>query len=132
MPSRLISELQPDFRAVMEQIVIAWEAHDLDVLITCTTRTKDEQAALYAIGRTKPGRIVTYKQPGTSMHELGLAIDFVPLVQGKPMWKFAAHDPHDPWLLAAQVAMNVHADVRWGGLWARFKDRPHLEWGGKG
>lgn len=127
MPSRLISELRPDFAAIMEHVVEAWKREGLDILITCTTRTIAEQAELYAQGRTKPGRIVTWKKPGTSMHELGLAVDFVPLVQGKAMWKYDPGDPHDPWLLAAQVAKNASPRIAWGGDWARFKDRPHLE-----
>jgi peptidoglycan L-alanyl-D-glutamate endopeptidase CwlK len=46
----------------------------------------DEQAALYAQGRTTPGRIVTNAKPGQSAHNYGLAIDIVPLVNGKPDW----------------------------------------------
>lgn len=127
MPSRLISELQPEFAALMGRVIYAWQAEHLDVLITCTTRTADEQAELYAMGRTKPGRIVTYKKPGTSKHELGLAVDFVPLVYGKPVWKFTPNDPCDPWLLAAQVATRVSDRIEWGGSWARFRDMPHLQ-----
>lgn len=128
MPSRLIADLAPVFRPIAERIVDGWQIEGLDILVTCTLRTADEQAALYAQGRTKPGRIVTYRQPGTSMHERGLALDFVPLVQGKAMWKHDPMDPHDPWKLAAQVAMAVHPNVQWGGQWRRLRDLPHLEW----
>lgn len=106
---------------------MAWRGENLNVLITCTRRSVEEQEALYAIGRTKPGRIVTWKKPGTSMHERGLALDFVPLVLGKPMWKRDPKDPHDPWLIAAQVAKAVDPRVHWGGDWKRFIDAPHLE-----
>lgn len=127
MPSRLIADMASVCRPLFERVVDAWEIEGLSVLITCTYRSPAEQAELYAQGRTKPGRIVTYAKPGTSKHELGLALDFVPLVQGKPMWKCDPKDPHDPWLLAAQVAKAVDRRIAWGGEWARFKDRPHLE-----
>lgn len=58
----------------------------IDILITCTLRSMEEQAALYAQGRTTPGRIVTNAQPGQSAHNYGLALDVVPVVNGKPDW----------------------------------------------
>ena len=42
---------------------------------THTLRTFAEQDALYAIGRTRPGRIVTDAEAGESYHNYGLAID---------------------------------------------------------
>ena len=47
--------------------------------IYCGLRTFEEQLALYAIGRTKPGRIVTKAKPGESYHNHGLAFDWVPV-----------------------------------------------------
>jgi peptidoglycan L-alanyl-D-glutamate endopeptidase CwlK len=43
-------------------------------------RTNEEQDRLYAIGRTTPGRIVTYKKGGDSHHNEfpSPALDFVP------------------------------------------------------
>jgi len=38
-------------------------------------RSYQQQAALYAQGRTKPGKIVTNARPGSSWHNYGLAID---------------------------------------------------------
>mgnify|MGYP002477972077 CR=1 FL=1 len=45
-----------------------------------TLRTDAEQDALYAIGRTKPGKVVTNARGGESLHNYGLAIDIVLLV----------------------------------------------------
>jgi peptidoglycan L-alanyl-D-glutamate endopeptidase CwlK len=58
----------------------------MDILITCTLRTQAEQTALYAQGRTVPGHIVTNAQAGKSAHNWGLALDFVPMINGKPEW----------------------------------------------
>lgn len=128
MPSRLIADMASVCRPLFERVVDAWEVEGLHVLITATYRSPAEQAELYAQGRTKPGRIVTYARPGESKHESGLALDFVPLVAGKAMWKYDPNDPHDPWKLAAQVAMAVHPQIEWGGNWRRLRDLPHLEW----
>ena len=48
-------------------------------LIYCGRRTMEEQAELYAKGRTKAGKIVTKAKPGQSYHNYGLAFDWVPL-----------------------------------------------------
>lgn len=45
-----------------------------------TLRTIDEQDAIYAKGRTKPGPIVTYARGGQSYHNYGLAVDIVLLI----------------------------------------------------
>ena len=49
----------------------------------------EEQAALYKIGRSVKGKIVTNARPGESYHNYGLAFDWVPL---KPA-------PKDPTML---------------------------------
>lgn len=48
-------------------------------LIYTGLRSMEEQAALYAIGRSKPGKIVTKARPGESYHNYGLAFDWVPM-----------------------------------------------------
>jgi peptidoglycan L-alanyl-D-glutamate endopeptidase CwlK len=47
---------------------------------THTLRTFAEQNAIYAQGRTKPGKIVTFAKGGQSYHNYGLAIDIVLIV----------------------------------------------------
>lgn len=48
-----------------------------------TLRTISEQNELYAQGRTKPGKVVTFAKGGQSMHNYGLAIDIVLIIDGK-------------------------------------------------
>ena len=52
-------------------------------------RTCQEQAKLYAQGRTAPGEIVTEAKPGQTPHEFGLAVDVVLIVDGKEVWDYA-------------------------------------------
>ena len=88
-------------------------------------RSYAEQDALYAQGRTKPGKIVTKARGGYSNHNFGLACDFG-VFRGK-----AYLDSSDA-AMAAKVhkACSVHAaecGLEWGGTWTGFKDLPHYE-----
>jgi peptidoglycan L-alanyl-D-glutamate endopeptidase CwlK len=84
--SRLLTDLRPECRRLVDPFLDDCAAAGCDVLVTCTLRTITEQQALYAQGRTAPGKIVTNAKPGSSAHNYGLAIDIVPIVNGKPDW----------------------------------------------
>lgn len=86
MASRSLDDLRPEFRARVDLWLIDCKLHEIDILVYCTLRSLKEQADLYAIGRTRPGRTVTNARPGSSAHNFGLALDFVPLIGGKPQW----------------------------------------------
>lgn len=99
MPSRDINDLSAQFRPAAAMWLEDCRRAGLDILVTCTLRSHEEQAELYKIGRTKKGadvtasrpmgRRVTNAKPGQSAHQYGLALDFVPMVGGKPMWNDA-------------------------------------------
>ena len=55
----------------------------VEVRIVQGLRTIDEQNALYAQGRTKPGKKVTNAKGGQSYHNYGLAVDIYPVINGK-------------------------------------------------
>ena len=84
--SRSLDDLRPEFRALVDPWLADCKAAGLDVLVTCTLRSLSEQAALYMQGRSAPGHIVTNAKPGQSAHNYGLALDIVPIVNGKPDW----------------------------------------------
>ena len=88
--SRSLDDLRPEVRPQVDAFLAECKAQGLDLIVTCTSRTDAEQAALYAQGRTAPGPRVTNAKPGTSAHNYGLAIDIVPVVNGKPDWN--GHD----------------------------------------
>lgn len=97
------------------------------MMVTDGVRSLKAQRALYAQGRTKPGKIVTHAD-GVSVksnHQpkadgFGHAVDCCFLVDGKPSWA-EAH----PWRLYGEMAKAL--DLSWGGDWKRFPDRPHVE-----
>lgn len=93
----------------------------LDIFIVSSLRTFKEQRALYALGRTKPGKIVTNAEAGESYHNFGLAFDFAVLKSGALIW-----DPgHREW--KRFVALAKKQGFEWGGDWDNFKDYPHLQ-----
>lgn len=96
------------------------------VLITQGLRTFAEQDGLYAQGRSKPGKIVTWARGGQSYHNYGLAFDFVPLdALGKADWDTR----HAAWQRAAELGESV--GLEWGGRWsARKRDLPHFQYTG--
>jgi len=99
----------------------------IPVVIIEGTRTFAEQAAIYAKGRTAPGPKVSWAPPGSSMHNYGVAIDFVVFEgltpkggQGKPLWGSPMMEQ------AGRLAMSM--GLRWGGVWSGGKqDKPHIE-----
>ena len=129
--SRKLSDLRPDVRAKCEAMLAACDAEGIDLLVTCTFRSHAEQAALYAQGRTAPGRIVTNAKPGQSKHNhlegdtpASLAFDVVPLKDGKPVWGTAGLDGQ-VWQRVGAIGKAQGLD--WAGDWRTFKEYPHFE-----
>jgi peptidoglycan LD-endopeptidase CwlK len=126
MPSRKIDDLHPLVAARAKRFLIDCTANGLDVLITCTTRTNQEQDALYDQGRTLPGKIVTNVSGGNSFHNWGLAFDVVPMRNGKPVWGTSAKEDKALWQAVGKI--GVDAGLEWGGNWISFKDYPHFQY----
>jgi peptidoglycan L-alanyl-D-glutamate endopeptidase CwlK len=120
MSSRNISDLHPLFQPKASEFLAATTKAGLDVLIYCTTRSMEEQAALYASGRTKPGKVVTRAQPGQSAHNYGLAFDGAPLIHGRIAW-----DDHEHWQIYGRIAADV--GLEWAGTWPSFREFPHVQ-----
>jgi peptidoglycan L-alanyl-D-glutamate endopeptidase CwlK len=93
------------------------------LLVTQGLRTYAEQDALYAQGRSAPGKIVTYARGGESYHNFGLAFDVVVLdALGKADWDSG----HPAWATAAEIGQSV--GLEWGGSWKKLKDLPHYQY----
>lgn len=94
-----------------------------------TLRTFNEQAELYAQGRTKPGKVVTNAKPGQSLHNYGLAFDIVLIIDGKTAsWdtiKDFDGDKEADWMEVVKICKSY--GWKWGGDFKSFKDYPHFE-----
>lgn len=103
----------------------------LKIRVVQGLRTIEEQNALYAQGRTKPGPIVTKAKGGSSFHNYGLAIDICWLVEA-PGGKWV-YDATKSWNFGPNYKKVVQifkdAGYVWGGDWKSIKDTPHFEKG---
>ena len=112
--------LHPVVRAAVERLEAECARQELRIIITDCTRTMAEQQALYAKGRTAPGRIVTNVQYPNSAHNWGVAVDFCQNVRGQ---EYA-----EPAFFKSVGTIAKQLGFTWGGDWKGFRDMPHLEW----
>lgn len=124
--SRKIDDLLPVVQVRVRRFLELCRENDIDILITSTYRDNESQNALYAQGRTLPGKKVTNAKAGESWHNHRCAIDVVPLRNGKPVW-----DGKDPvWRDVGRLGKE--AGLEWAGEWKKFKEFPHFQYtGGK-
>lgn len=97
------------------------------VRFTSTFRSFHDQAEIYAQGRTKPGSIVSNAGPGLSVHNYGLAVDIVLMVNGKMVWDAKSDfdgDGKSDWLEIVTIFKQYGWE--WGGDW-KFLDLPHFQ-----
>jgi peptidoglycan LD-endopeptidase CwlK len=124
MASRRLEDLHPDMQSKAKRFVELCARENIDVLIYCTWRSPQEQKELYAIGRSKPGKKVTWTLASKHNNMLGkipasLAFDCVPLRMGKPDWEAS-----NAYERMGQIGEKL--GLVWGGRW-RGKDTPHFE-----
>ena len=113
-----IFTLHPKVRDKAREFINKAEKQNIKLRVSSAYRTHAEQNDLYAQGRTKAGKIVTYAKGGQSFHNFGTAIDVVPIVNGKADW-------NTDWNKIATIGKSV--GFAWGGDWTSIKDKPHFE-----
>lgn len=96
--------------------------------ITHVYRSIQEQNDLYAQGRTKKGSVVTNAKGGQSIHNYGLAFDFVILrdLDNNGTFETADFTVNEYWKKIANYFKSK--GFTWGGDFKTFKDAPHLEY----
>lgn len=126
MASRSLDDLAAPVKSAALAMLARCRAAGLEVLIYCTLRSNDEQAALYAQGRTKPGPVLTNAGPGRSMHNpdgqgRAWAFDAVPLVNGKAAWDDAA-------MVTKMGEIGEACGLEWAGRWrGPLRERVHFQ-----
>jgi peptidoglycan L-alanyl-D-glutamate endopeptidase CwlK len=76
---KTVNTLEANFQRRTRQWLEEMIQTGIRPLIYTGLRTMEEQAALFAIGRSKSGKIVTKARPGESYHNYGMAFDWVPM-----------------------------------------------------
>jgi LysM repeat protein len=120
-----LSTLHPRLAELGTRLLGQCAAAGLALMVTQGLRTMEEQDALYAQGRTTPGKIVTNARAGQSYHNFGLAFDVLVLdAMGKAQWSAS----HPGWRQAGLAGEAL--ELEWGGRWTSFKDLPHFQFTG--
>jgi peptidoglycan L-alanyl-D-glutamate endopeptidase CwlK len=138
---RSLDELHPDLRDRVVLLLEQAKAHGILLVVVQGFRSMEEQALIYAKGRTRPGEpcrhlmpprvrdvgkcrehpfgaTVTNAPPGHSWHEAGRAVDLAFRTGSKGVsWT-------GPWESVGAMAEAV--GLQWGGRW-KSPDRPHVE-----
>ena len=125
--SRKLDDLLLPAKVRALNLIHACSEAGIDLLITSTYRDFASQDALYAQGRTAPGRIVTNARAGQSFHNFRVAFDVVPLRAGKPVWSTTGADG----LVWQKIgALGEAQGLEWAGRWIRFRELPHFQFTG--
>ncbi len=115
-----IAQLHPAIRLDASVFVNAVERElGIRLRVYESLRTIEQQDALYAIGRTQTGSVVTNAQGGESYHNYGLAFDLVE-VQSDGILNWDTD-----WEPIARLGRQL--GFEWGGDWENFPDRPHWQ-----
>ena len=127
MPSRNKADLNPILTGIYNQAIVIYSQRYPTLpqpFITCTYRSNEEQAELYAQGRTKKGGVVTWAKPGESKHNKlpSDAFDIAFIGTNKKLDWSTKH-----FGLFAGIVKEISSNVTWGGDWKTKPDAPHFE-----
>jgi len=115
-----LDKVHPKLAQAVTAVIHSLAAEGLKVEVTQGLRTFAEQDALFAQGRTKPGKKVTRARGGQSNHNYGLAVDLCPFIGTEPQWE-------DEKGFDRIGAAAKKQGLNWGGDWPNFPDRPHVQ-----
>lgn len=116
----------PVLAAKIRTMVTMLEQEGIEIRVVQGLRSWTEQDALYAQGRTAPGKIVTNCKGGDSYHNFGMATDCVPS-------QFAPDQPYNPdWnsshpLWQRMEAVGISLGLTAGANFRSFPDAPHFQ-----
>ena len=126
---RILSGLDPKaakiFRPWLAEASATAASMGVDIAAINGFRSWAEQDALYAKGRSKPGRIVTRAKGGQSNHNFGIAID-LGVFRGSRYLDESEPETASAVYRAIAASAQRHG-IEWGGNWRRFKDEPHFQ-----
>lgn len=115
-----IATLHPKVQDYARALIQAAAQQGIAIKVISGTRSYDEQNALYAQGRTKPGVVVTNARAGYSNHNFGIAFDVGVFdakgsyVEESPLYKVVG-------------SLGSGLGLTWGGNWKTVEDQPHFQ-----
>ena len=117
-----LSLVHPALADKIRRMAEALELEKITIRVTQGLRSWDEQAKLWAQGRTTPGERVTKAPGGWSWHNFGMAVDVAPDKDPGPGfipdWNLA----HPAWgrIVAVGESLGLTSGISW-------EDEPHLQ-----
>jgi peptidoglycan L-alanyl-D-glutamate endopeptidase CwlK len=114
-----IKTLVPKAQEKAREFLQAVRDAGINAKIIDGSRTYKEQDALFAIGRTKPGHIVTKARGGFSNHNFGIAWDIGIFEGAKFITESALYDK------AGSIGKGQ--GLEWGGDFNSIIDKPHFQ-----
>lgn len=120
--------LHPQTRDKLLSLLVSLVSNGLAVRMLDTYRSPESQDALYAQGRTKPGKKVTWATSDKTYHTKRRAFDLALLRRDMALdWDYMdSAQAQAAWEKIAEVAESV--GLYWGGRWPdKKKDKPHFE-----
>lgn len=115
--------VHPDMVRFQKRFVKECKDRGIPIRIFEGYRSAERQAALYALGRTKPGKKVTNAKPGSSAHQFGCAVDIIHAIE---LWDLRQKEWNVLIAIGYEVARKLNIKVEngykeWG--W----DAPHWQ-----
>lgn len=121
--------LRADVKEIYAEICERLSNKKVVCRFSSTYRTKSEQDALFAQGRTTKGKIVTMARGGESLHNMGLAIDVCAILNGvEASWDFGKDWDADGIAdLMEVIQVFKMYGWEWANDWTSFKEKPHVQ-----
>ena len=133
--ARDIKQLHPRLQKIIPKLIEECKKQGINIKISECFRTVEEQNALYAKGRTKPGNIVTNAKGSSysSMHQWGVAFDFyldMDIDKDGKKSDDAFNNAKKTFNKVGKIGKKL--GLEWGGDWKSIVDLPHFQlpdWG---
>lgn len=120
--SRKLTDLLPEVETKAQAFLTRCQHAGIDVLITSTYRDVESQHELWRQGRETEGKIVTNADGGQSFHNYRVALDYVPMKNGKPAWEDTAL-----FTQCGEIAESL--GLEWAGRWVgKLRELAHLQY----
>ncbi|HEY3347637.1 MAG TPA: M15 family metallopeptidase [Nitrospirota bacterium] len=117
----VLAGLLPEVAVIAEKHLALCLKVGIELVVVQSFRSIEEQARLYAIGRTVPGRKVTNARPGSSWHNFRRAYDVAVMEDGEITWASSKYSE------AGEIGKSI--GLVWGGDFKSVRgDLGHFEY----
>lgn len=124
-----LAKVHPLLQQKIHGLANSLKGQNIVIHVVQGLRSWEDQAKIYAQGRTTPGDVVTDAPPGHSMHEFGLAVDCEPSLNGVSGVYVPDGVAGSPRYLAMRAIAEAEGLVS-GSRWHHPVDWPHLQLSG--